>query len=391
MSDERFNSTVEEIKKIFLFLTEQEPSPDDEIEAREKLIDLFKNLKNIDAHLELSNLIEEILDELNGWDTLDLWFKEVKELVSKIQKIVNIDDKNGGIAFAEKIVEEKKSEPSAKTSSPELDITEIVAQVADQFKGQIENLKGQIEQLQGELEKKTENIGQIQDDAQEEIFEKIEDYSLDNESIEGKSPISDSETLSGELKLTPPKIRIPSLMDPAPMIEIESNSTDDEEPELTPVPKMVAVSPESPSMPEGELTEVPKLAAGLKINADVIEEPEKILIPEEQPLQTTKKPKKISISSEVIETPDYTPLPSEESSTPADFTPIPALEPSKPLTEVDKLESFLNDTEMEDFTPIPALEPSKPLTEVGKLESCLKDTENTDTAPVTVGINFLVK
>ena len=96
MSEERFNSTVEEIKKIFLFLTEQEPSPDDEIEAREKLIDLFKNLKNIDTHLELSNLIEEILDELNDLDTLDLWFKEVKDLVSKIKKIVDLEDKNTG-------------------------------------------------------------------------------------------------------------------------------------------------------------------------------------------------------------------------------------------------------------------------------------------------------
>ncbi len=61
MSEERFNSTVEEITKIFLFLTDQEPTPDDEIEAREKLIDLFNNLKNTDTHLELSSLIDDIL------------------------------------------------------------------------------------------------------------------------------------------------------------------------------------------------------------------------------------------------------------------------------------------------------------------------------------------
>lgn len=361
MSEERFNSTVEEIFKIFLFLTEQEPSPDDEIEAREKLIDLFKNLKNIDAHLELSNLIEEIIDELKGWDTLDLWFKEVKDLVSKIQKIVNIDDKNSGVVFEEKIKEEKKLEPSTKTSSPELDITEIVSQVAEQFKGQIENLKDQIELLQEEIEKKAETINHIQeDDAQEEIFETMEDYSLDGESIEKKSATSDSESHDGEIKLAPPEIRISPLKDPraAPRIQIEANSTEEEEHELTPVAKMDPVASEAPkisSIPKGEMTEIPKLASAsaLKINTEIIEEPEKPLIPE-GPFEPTKKATKIKITSEVLETPEFTPIPAEKPSNPPDFTPIPAIEPSKPLTEVAKLESFLLDTETKDTAPTPA-------------------------------------
>ena len=36
---------LEEIKSIFLRLTEQEPTPDDEIEAKELLIESFKILK----------------------------------------------------------------------------------------------------------------------------------------------------------------------------------------------------------------------------------------------------------------------------------------------------------------------------------------------------------
>ncbi len=42
--DERFKSVVQEIKEIFLFLTDQEPTPDDEIDARDKLIEKFTSL-----------------------------------------------------------------------------------------------------------------------------------------------------------------------------------------------------------------------------------------------------------------------------------------------------------------------------------------------------------
>jgi len=397
MSEERFNSTVEEIKKIFLFLTEQEPSPDDEIEAREKLIDLFKNLKNNDTHLELDNLIEEIIDELNKWDTLDLWFKEVKELVSKIRKIVNVDDTTSSLVIEEKLEDEETLEPSTKPSSPELDISEIVAQVADQFKGQIENLKGQIEQLQDELEKKSESINQIPDssmnEAQEETFESIDDYSLNGVSIEEKSTKFESESLNKEMKLAPPRVRIPPLKEPgiAPKVQKKSPPTVNDEPELTPLPQKVTTTPEAPtstSLPEGELTKAPKLASELKFEPEIVEEPEKTLSAEEQPVQTIKKARKIKISSEVIETSDSPPVSTEESSKPPDLTPVPELEPSKPLTEVDKLESFLKDTEKEDIGPIPAVESSRLLTEVNKLESLLNNTRTTETVPIPAGTIF---
>ena len=42
--EEKFESIIQEIKETFLFLTQQEPTPDDEIEAREKLISKIQSL-----------------------------------------------------------------------------------------------------------------------------------------------------------------------------------------------------------------------------------------------------------------------------------------------------------------------------------------------------------
>jgi len=41
--EEKFKSIIQEIKDIYLFLTQGEPNPDDEIEARVNLIELIKN------------------------------------------------------------------------------------------------------------------------------------------------------------------------------------------------------------------------------------------------------------------------------------------------------------------------------------------------------------
>ncbi|MEJ2280105.1 MAG: hypothetical protein P8Y70_20500, partial [Candidatus Lokiarchaeota archaeon] len=54
----------QEIKDVYKFLTEQEPTPDDEIEAREKLIDKFKSLKSANSVPELDTLIGKTLKEL---------------------------------------------------------------------------------------------------------------------------------------------------------------------------------------------------------------------------------------------------------------------------------------------------------------------------------------
>ena len=132
-----------EIKEIYLFLTEQEPTPDDEIEARDKLINKFKNLKSKNTIDKLTDLIDETLNKLENWDTLDLWFKEVESLPENIEKVIDISEGKGEPDIIEvglPISEEKE----VKKETSQVDIKEIVAQVSSQFKDEIGGLKEQL-------------------------------------------------------------------------------------------------------------------------------------------------------------------------------------------------------------------------------------------------------
>jgi hypothetical protein len=88
---ETYNATIREISEIFSFLTEGKPSPDDEIEAKDKLINYFTVLKGSSTDSEQKVFIEEIFKKLDEWDTLDLWFSETT-LPADIKSIINISD-----------------------------------------------------------------------------------------------------------------------------------------------------------------------------------------------------------------------------------------------------------------------------------------------------------
>jgi len=197
MSEEKFKSTINEIKNIFLFLTEQEPTPDDEIDAREKLVALFNTLKEVNNRSNLEDLISETLNKLENWDTLDYWFIEVEGLADNIKKIIDIVEKK---EEEQPIIEEsEKPEDSESTASVnKIDITQIVAQVSQQFKGEIGSLKKQIDQLQKELEKK------------EKVLEKIK---VEKVSKSGES------TSKKKSKLPPPKIVIPAIKKPQKVVK----------------------------------------------------------------------------------------------------------------------------------------------------------------------------
>ena len=84
--EEEFRAIIQEIKGIYLDLTEGEPTPDDEIEARKKLMEKIQRLKIVNS-LEVGanmNLFEKTLELLEDWDTLELWFTE-SELPEFIQ------------------------------------------------------------------------------------------------------------------------------------------------------------------------------------------------------------------------------------------------------------------------------------------------------------------
>lgn len=164
MSDqETTNSLIGEIKDLFHFLTEKEPTPDDEIEGQKEFIDKFKKLRDMNALPDQQTQIDNILEKLEEWDTLEQWFietpipGEIRKLLNiresiEEQKSVEIESKTVGVNLEEKILKI----PEEKTSN--IDISEIVSQVSAQFKGEIDNLKDKINSLKSELDNKEEEI-----------------------------------------------------------------------------------------------------------------------------------------------------------------------------------------------------------------------------------------
>jgi hypothetical protein len=246
---EDYNSALQEIKEIFTFLTEGQPSPDDEIEAKDMLITQFNKLKNSSNYPEEVKFIEGILHQLSDWDTLDLWFSETT-LPSEIGKILNITPET------ETPQEEEVSDEQINGDT-EIDLTDIFNKVSEQFKGEIDTLKGTIENLKKELEKKEETLSQP--------TRKREVHKI---------------TPNPNSKLPPPVIKIPAIkkITKPPQEKLESVPTIPAKPvdneqeaikeKLTPIP----TEPEEIPLPveEPELTPAPKKSAS--IETMVIEE-----------------------------------------------------------------------------------------------------------------------
>ncbi|MFX0083858.1 MAG: hypothetical protein ACFE94_19070 [Candidatus Hodarchaeota archaeon] len=190
--EEEFNTVIQEIKEIYLLLTQGEPSPDDEIEARTTLIEKIAHLKELNAFQVEANmrLFEETLTKLETWDTLDLWFTE-SELPGDIKKIINITEEIPIIEEKEERKEEFRKQAQSDLDSVKIDINEIVDQVSDKFKGEIDNLKQKIDFLQHEIEVKDEALKQT---TPKRIVKKI--------------------TPKKDVKLPPPKIKIPPIKKP---------------------------------------------------------------------------------------------------------------------------------------------------------------------------------
>ena len=190
--EEKFESIIQEIKDIYLFLTQQEPTPDDEIEAREKLLSKIQSLRAVNSPKVGDNvsLFEETLNKLENWDTLELWFIE-SELPEYIQKIINISEELPEIQLKQESQESPTTKLRQDLDTASVDIDQIVDKVSDKFKGEIDDLKHEIDGLKIELEKKDETLKQV---SQMKIVKKI---------IPRK-----------DMKLPPPKIKIPVIRKP---------------------------------------------------------------------------------------------------------------------------------------------------------------------------------
>ncbi len=192
MSDEeKFKSIVQEINDIYLFLIQGEPNPDDEIEARVNLIELIQNLIKVNSNQvgENMRLFEDVITGLENWDTLDLWFTE-SELPDYIKKIIVLTDKVPDVEDKEEIEELSTKEVEVEPRPPQIDIKEIVDQVSDKFKGEIDDLKQKIDFLQHEIDVKDETLKHT---TQKKVI-KI--------------------TPKKNVKLLPPKIKIPVIKRP---------------------------------------------------------------------------------------------------------------------------------------------------------------------------------
>lgn len=277
-----YNSALQEIKDIFYFLTEGKPTPDDEIEAKDKLINQLNRLKNASTYSEEINFIESILKKLEEWDTLDLWFSETS-LPDDILKILNIPASTE-LPKAEGLTEIENTPIEQNNGDEEIDLTDIFNEVSKQFKGEINTLKGTIETLKKELEKKGKSIKTA---AHKRVVHKI--------------------TPNPNAKLAPPVIKIPALKKlvklpqvnqhsiPKTSTTLISKTLDTIKEQLTPIP----VEPEKVPLPveEHELSPIPKKIP--TIETVVIEESKDTpLITERRKITSfiPEKPKEVSAS-----------------------------------------------------------------------------------------------
>ena len=277
-----YDSALQEIKGIFTFLTEGKPTPDDEIEAKDKLINQFSRLKNNTTFPEEINFIEGIIQKLDDWDTLDLWFLETS-LPDDIKNILNIPTRTK-TPEAEKLTDVQKTPIEQTNGDSETDLTDIFNKVSEQFKGEIENLKGTINTLKKELDKKDESV---------------------------KPPTRKREvhkiTPNPNTRLAPPVIKIPAIRKLVKLPQVKQQSIPKTptsivtekfhafKEQLTPIP----VEPEEIPLPieDHELTPIPKKVPN--IETVVIEESKDIpLITERRKITSVipEKPKEVSAS-----------------------------------------------------------------------------------------------
>jgi len=293
--EEKFKDIVQEINEIYVFLTQREPTPDEEIEARENLIEKIKTIITLNASQVGANmrLFETALSKLENWDTLDLWFIE-SGLPEVIQKVINLDDSLPEF----QIIEESKEEPilqSEKDSETNrFDINEIVSKVSEQFKGEIDGLKEKIGHLEHELERKEETLKK----------------SPSKKVVKTIRP-------KKNVKLPPPKIKIPVIKPP-------------EKP-----PQINIVSKQEPEKPKIKSD----ISAIERVQAKIEEELQKLAttpIFEEESTKSQEIPKKPESIVDILE--ESTPLP-------------PAPEPKFKVEKPKEPESILDI--LEETSPLP--------------------------------------
>jgi len=158
---ERVKSVIQEIKDIYTFLNNQDTKPDDEIKAKEVLIDRFKILKDLNTEPAKDSLIKDILVRLEDWDTLELWFKEVNYLPQSLYNFIISCEIDEFIADAGAVSQEKAEvspKKEIKKDTSQLDSAEILANVSEQIEREIRPLKAQEQLLENKIDSLEEEV-----------------------------------------------------------------------------------------------------------------------------------------------------------------------------------------------------------------------------------------
>ena len=311
-NQEKFNSMIQEITEIFVFLRDKEPTPDDEIEAREKLIEKFKILKEINENGEIQGPINDALSKLQNWDTLELWFNEVEGLTDSIEKVISLSKgaekqkKEREKAVDKKIQEayeaqaaksEQKADESAGAAN--INIDQIVAQVSEQFKGTIDGLKSKIDNLKKELEEKEKKLAQ-EEKTEKKSKEQIKVKKTKQEKKSEPEPKQKTKKAKKKTKLPPPEIKIPHIGGPKKKPQKKS------EPEKLKAAE-VKTEPKKPSAPK------------------IKSKPEKLKAPQVQPKEK-KQPKSQKSEPAPAKVQKVTPVETKETQKPK----IKPVSPQKP-------------------------------------------------------------
>lgn len=352
--EEKFESIVQEIKDIYLYLTQGEPTPDDEITAREELIEKIQTLKTLNTVQAESNvsLFEDSLNKLDSWDTLELWFVE-SELPEFIGKIINITEE---IPEFQLHIEEIKKSPASRLhedlESASIDIDEIVGKVSEKFKDEINDLKHEINGLKLELEKKDETFKQV---SRMKVVKKI--------------------TPKKVVKLPPPKIKIPVIKKPEKPPQIKAPTKPEEKKPIEQI----------------EVKSVQQVQLKIEEELDKLKKPfnekeaktEKEIIPKSEDLKPTTKFQEPKIISELTKEADSILDEIEESD--KSVSKMTAELPEKP----ESISKILSESEKPTQLPEPpafTVMPEKP-----KESSVISEIIELDVLEEEKGIPFAVK
>jgi hypothetical protein len=347
--EEQYYSTLQEISEIYRFLTQEEPSPDDEIEAREKLIDKFGKLKDLNIIIRNDVLIGKILIKLENWDTLDLWFKEVEDLSANIKEVLKEVERNEELIQEQDVKETKQltTETAKKIKPVKVNVNEIVAQVSEQFKGEINNLKDTIEKLKEDLEKKDASLKEI-------VKIKKAHRIIPKKNV----------------RLPPPEIKIPVIIKPSKPPPPKPSSEDvspQKPPQISTKQEIKTTTIETPDSNRKIskfVSFTSEETAGPKTNEDIaIEDLEELKNLSELPKLEPKPSKKLELESQLDKIPIIKlgppPKATKEYNEEAQIDPVEPIESLEITSDTDeKPESAL---EPPDATELPSKPPKRPI------------------------------